>query len=299
MMSMQTYIQTTMDRFLAFDTSLGCPYREIVGCLLWIVLCVVGPELVRVKDLARRSNSPTPLDYQAALKVLKRLWKRRDVAIVFLRGSAGNEWVPSQLRPSVSVPTLLASASLPPDSTDGSFPVDDGVTDIPEIPVPVNMRFRQVGFTDAAFAVGEAKDSYSGFVIYLNGTPILWGSLRQTSPPDSTCAAEFVAASVCCKYMVQIENAIRFLGFRCPTPYRLYTDSQASLSIASNAHRMGKIRHIQIRYHLVRAMVTAVNVDFVFCVTEDMIADLLTKMLSGAAFVRLSARFYFLGTYSF
>jgi hypothetical protein len=276
-MSMQTYIQSTMDRFLAFDTTLGCPYREIVGCLLWIVLCVVGPELVRVKDLARRSNHTTPLDYQAALKVLKRLWKRRDVAIIFLRGSAGNEWVPSQIRPSVPVPALLASALFPSDASE-PFPTDDGITDIPEVAVPVNMRFRQVGFTDAAFAVGEAKESFSGFVIYLNGTPILWGSLCQTSPPDSTCAAEFVAASVCCKYMVQIENAIRFLGFRCPTPYRLYTDSQASLSIASNAHRMGKIWHIQIRYHLVRAMVTAGNVDFVFCVTEDkMIADLLTK----------------------
>jgi hypothetical protein len=99
--------------------------------------------------------------------------------------------------------------------------------------------------------------------------------------------------------MVQIENAIRFLGFRCPKPYRLYTDSQASLCIATNAHRMGKIRQIQIKYHLVRAMVTAGEIEFVFCVTEEMIADLLTKMLSEATFVRLSTRFFFLGTYSF
>jgi hypothetical protein len=99
--------------------------------------------------------------------------------------------------------------------------------------------------------------------------------------------------------MVQIENAIRFLGFRCPKPYKLYTDSQASLAIASNAHRMGKIRHIQIRYHLVRAMVTAGDVEFIYCVTEEMVADLLTKMLSGATFVRLSAHFFFLGSYSF
>ena len=47
-MGMDTYIQSTMDRFLHFDLTLGFPYREIVGCLLWIVLCVVGPDLVRV-----------------------------------------------------------------------------------------------------------------------------------------------------------------------------------------------------------------------------------------------------------
>jgi hypothetical protein len=32
-----------------------------------------------------------------------------------------------------------------------------------------------------------------------------------------------------------------------------------------------------------------------FCVTEGMISDLLTKILSGSAYDRLSLRFYFLG----
>jgi hypothetical protein len=76
-MGMRTYIENTLERFNLFDIAFGCPYREIVGCLLWIVLCVMGPELVRVKDLARRSNCSTPADYQDALNVLKRIWKRR------------------------------------------------------------------------------------------------------------------------------------------------------------------------------------------------------------------------------
>jgi hypothetical protein len=174
-MGMKTYIQSTMNRFLAFDTTLGCPYREIVGCLLWIVLCVVGPELVRVKDLARRSNNSTPLDYAAALKVLKRLWKRRDVAIIFNRGSAGTEFIPSQTRPLESVPVLFSApppvSAFPLDAD--NFPIADGITDIPDITVPVNTRFSQVGFTDAAFAVGDDKESFSGFIIYVNGTPTL------------------------------------------------------------------------------------------------------------------------------
>ncbi len=33
-MGMDTYIKSTMDRFLHFDLTLGFPYREIVGCLL-------------------------------------------------------------------------------------------------------------------------------------------------------------------------------------------------------------------------------------------------------------------------
>jgi hypothetical protein len=143
------------------------------------------------------------------------------------------------------------------------------------------------------------KFSISGFTFFLNCTPIMWSSLTQTTVADSTCASEFVAASVCCKYIVHIENMIRFLGFTCPKPYRLYTDSQASLRIANNSIKMGQIRHIAIRNHLVRGMVINGDVEFVFCVTEEMIADLLTKMLSGSAFERLSARFYFIDSYSF
>jgi hypothetical protein len=198
-----------MDRFIAFDVSRGCPYREIVGCLLWIVLCVVGPELFSVKVLASRCNNPTLLDYQAAMKLLRRLWKRRDVAIVYKRDSAGTELVLSQSRPPPSslqsedtsldpeaamesdVPanypqilSLMGVMELPrplttPDpGPDLDINAEDASADIPEIVLPVNPRFNILAYTDASFAVGPGMESISGYVAYLNGTPISWGSLR-------------------------------------------------------------------------------------------------------------------------
>ncbi len=87
----------------------------------------------------------------------------------------------------------------------------------------------------------------------------------------------------------------RFLGFLCPKPYPVYTDSQAGQSIASNRNRVGKIRHIAIRYHLVRKLALSGDIMLIFCVTEDMIADLLTKIMTGAAYEHLPTRFYFVG----
>jgi hypothetical protein len=57
---MGTYIETTVERYRSFDITSGVPFRELVGCLLWIVLNILGPELLRVKDLAKRSNDYTP-----------------------------------------------------------------------------------------------------------------------------------------------------------------------------------------------------------------------------------------------
>jgi hypothetical protein len=69
-MHMSTYIETTVQRFANLDISNGAPFRELVGSLLWIVLNIIGPELLRVKDLARRSNNFTIEDYDDAMKVL-------------------------------------------------------------------------------------------------------------------------------------------------------------------------------------------------------------------------------------
>jgi hypothetical protein len=80
-MHMATYITATVERFEKFDLSHGLPYRELVGCLLWMVLCIMGPELLRIKHLARRSNSFTEIDYKDALKALARLDERKNLGL--------------------------------------------------------------------------------------------------------------------------------------------------------------------------------------------------------------------------
>ncbi len=144
-----------------------------------------------------------------------------------------------------------------------SFDHIDVALDIPEVELPTTTRFTTVAFTDASFAVGECKDSIAGFVIYVNGTPVMWSSMRQSTGGDSTCSVEFVATSICCKQLVHLENMFRFLGFVCPKPYPLYTDSQAAQCIATNDQRMGKIRHVAIRYHLVRKMALHGDIDLI------------------------------------
>jgi hypothetical protein len=58
----------------------------------------MGPELLRVKDLARLSNCYLPEDFQTALKVLDRIYLRRTHGIVIVRDGAGKEIVPSSSR---------------------------------------------------------------------------------------------------------------------------------------------------------------------------------------------------------
>jgi hypothetical protein len=305
-MHMNTYIESTVQRFKEFDLSKGIPYRELVGSLLWIVLCVMGPELLRIKDLAKRSNTYTMDDYQDALKVLDRIVQSKQHGILFRRGGAHKEFVPSKIRLGGGLENWTECINEPFSTGDqGQIneleennlykldpDFDDAQLDIPKVLAKENDRFTKVAYSDASFAVGETKQSITGFIILINGVPILWGSLKQTIVVDSTCSAEYVAASVCCKQILQAENMVQFLDFTCPKPYKMYTDSQACLKIATNASKLGMVRHLEIRYHLVRCIVLSGDIVLEYCITEDMLADLFTKIVATSQDKRLSIRFY-------
>ena len=72
----------------------------------------------------------------------------------------------------------------------------------------------------------------------------------------------------------------------------MYTDSQACLKIATNASKLGMVRHLEIRYHLVRCIVLSGDIALEYCITEDMLADLFTKIVTSAQDKRLAVRFY-------
>ena len=63
------------------------------------------------------------------------------------------------------------------------------------------------------------------------------------------------------------------------------------MHIASNLARLGNVRHLQIRYHLVRCCVSLGDMEMSFCVTEEMVADLFTKLVAAAQDSRLIFRF--------
>ena len=134
--------------------------------------------------------------------------------------------------------------------------------------------------------------SISGWLVYCNGSPILWGSLRQATVVDSSCSAEYVASSICCKKVKELENMLLFLKIRCPRPYTMYTDSQAAMAISNNLQAMGNVRHLSIRTHVTRCYISLGDICLRFCLTEQMVADLFTKIVTAAQEGGLLDRFY-------
>ncbi len=67
--------------------------------------------------------------------------------------------------------------------------------------------------------------------------------------------------------------------FGCPItgPTITYEDNDSSISHAKTIMTTSKSKHIDIRYHYIRDLVTQGSISIVWCPTADMLADILTK----------------------
>ena len=70
-------------------------------------------------------------------------------------------------------------------------------------------------------------------------------------------------------------------------PVVIYEDNSGCIEWSKNPVDHQRAKHIDLKYHYVRAKVRAGEVKLVHCPTDEMMADLLTKYLSAPRFAYL------------
>ena len=97
----------------------------------------------------------------------------------------------------------------------------------------------------------------------------------------STAEAEYVAATHAAKEGIWLRRLISELFGKINIPTTLYCDNQAALTLATTDNFHARTKHIDIRYHFIREAVDSEVFKLVYCPTDDMVADILTKALPG------------------
>ncbi len=105
-------------------------------------------------------------------------------------------------------------------------------------------------YTDADWAGDkETRRSTSGYVALLNGSAVSWSSKRQTTVAQSSCEAEYIAASESTKEAVWIGRFLKEVHQVHIYPILLYCDNQGSIALAKNPENHQRTKHIDVRYH--------------------------------------------------
>lgn len=137
-----------------------------------------------------------------------------------------------------------------------------------------------IGFSDASWADQDAnRCSTTGILFQLGQCTIAWSSYVQKGVATSSTEAEYCALSDTVKEATWIQRLLTELGAAQP-PTVIYQDNQGTIaSVLSESSSMGRLKHVDTRYHNARAKVLEGTISLNYLPTADMIADVLTKPL--------------------
>ena len=136
-----------------------------------------------------------------------------------------------------------------------------------------------LGYVDADGASQEHRRAISGYVFMVDGGAVSWSSKKQELVTLSTAEAEYVAQTHAAKEAIWLRRLLTDIFKSVDTPTILFSDSKSAIALAQDGHYHARTKHIDIRYHFIRYIIDAGTIKLVYCPTDDMTADTLTKAL--------------------
>src|SRR5271168_5375642 len=136
-----------------------------------------------------------------------------------------------------------------------------------------------VGYVDADGASQEHRRAISGYVFMVDGGAVSWSSKKQELVMLSTAEAEYVAQTHAAKEAIWLRRLLTEIFKSVETPTTLFSDSKSAIALAQDGHYHARTKHIDIRYHFIRYIIEAGTIKLIYCPTDDMTADILTKAL--------------------
>ncbi|MFM2333489.1 MAG: hypothetical protein RIQ74_2336, partial [Pseudomonadota bacterium] len=133
---------------------------------------------------------------------------------------------------------------------------------------------------DSDWAGDKSRRSRSGFIIFLNGVPVIWSSKLQKCIALSSTEAEYIAVTAAARMTIWARQILEELGFKQNGPTEISEDNKACIDIAVSSKSHPSVKHIDVRHHFIRERIQDIkDIKLAKVGTDAMVADLLTKQL--------------------
>ncbi|XP_039115486.1 uncharacterized protein LOC120250711 [Dioscorea cayenensis subsp. rotundata] len=129
------------------------------------------------------------------------------------------------------------------------------------------------------------RKSTSGVFFKLGSCPISWGSRKKDVVALSTTEAEYIASTGAACQVVWLRRVLQNCGKPCSESTKLWVDNLLAIAVAKNPAHHGRTKHIDMRYHFIRGLVSEGVISLHHFSTKDQIADIFTKPLLTKKFV--------------
>ncbi|CAA7265258.1 unnamed protein product [Cyclocybe aegerita] len=136
-----------------------------------------------------------------------------------------------------------------------------------------------VGYADADGSMAEDRHAISGYAFLLHGRAVSWSTKRQEIISLLTTESEYIAATYTSKEALWLRSLISQLFNTSLGSTTLFSDNQSAIALAKDHQYHARTKHINVWFHFIRWIVENGSIRLVYCPTDEMVADTLTKAL--------------------
>ncbi|KAG7592586.1 GAG-pre-integrase domain [Arabidopsis thaliana x Arabidopsis arenosa] len=135
------------------------------------------------------------------------------------------------------------------------------------------------GYCDSDYGADkDRRRSTSGVVFTVGGNVVSWKSSLQKVVALSSTEAEYMALTDASKEAVWLLGLMNELGFKQKT-VDIYSDSQSAIALAKNAVFHERTKHIEVKYHFIRDLISDGVIQVKKIATSYNPADIFTKVV--------------------
>ena len=134
-------------------------------------------------------------------------------------------------------------------------------------------------YANASYAEEEGRKSRSGHVFMMANAAVTWYCKKQPVVALSSTEAEYYALSEAVKEALWIRQLLKEIGVPLNDPTTVHQDNLSTMAIALNPIQHQRVKHMDVKVHFLRDHLDKNDVKMLYCPTDDMIADILTKAL--------------------
>ena len=135
------------------------------------------------------------------------------------------------------------------------------------------------GYADADGSMAEDRHTISGYAFLLHRGAVSWAAKRQEIVSLSTTESEYVTVTHASKEVIWLRSLISQLFDVTLEPTTLFSDNQSAITLMKDHQYHPRTKHIDIRFYFIHWIIEKGSIHLIYCPTEDMLADTLTKAL--------------------
>ena len=135
------------------------------------------------------------------------------------------------------------------------------------------------GWVDADGSQEEDRHAISGYAFLIDGGAVSWNSKQQEIIVLSTTEGEYVAATQAAKEALWLRSFTNDVFGLELAPTALFSDNKSAIALSKDHQYHARTKHIDICFHFIRWIIENGAIQLIYCPTEDMRTDTLTKPL--------------------